>query len=108
MRVARRGELGALSAPRPPEASQPLRAQRLAPHSQKPGMEAFAISARQAQLCTAFEQHDAVASEPRLHLDDAIDVHNVPPVNSQELLGVELALDARRRRANQMIGWADV
>src|SRR3954470_18010464 len=71
-------------------------------------MESFAVSAGKAQLGAPPEQNDAVASKPRLHLHHAVDVHDVASVDAEELLGIELSLDAGRRRTNEVAVRPDV
>ena len=51
----------------------------------------------QSELLTVFHDDAILAMKPRLHLLDAIDLHDGGPVNSQELLRIELLFQTANR-----------
>src|SRR5215216_1483478 len=77
-----------------PEARAPL-----APHRHQ-GLEALAIAAAQVHLGAVLQADAPVAADPGRDLGDARDVDHVGFVDSDEALGIELALQLGERGAD--------
>src|SRR5438270_227255 len=60
------------------------------------------IRPRELELRVVLQDHHVVAREPRLHLADAIEVHDRAAMDARELLGIEQRLDRAQRLANEM------
>src|SRR5580765_1460332 len=71
-------------------------------------LERLSVRSREPQLRPIVQIHDAITREPRLHLADAIPVHEKPPVNADEALLVETLRPRADGAAHDVTALADV
>src|SRR5215831_5537034 len=71
-------------------------------------MKPRVVRPRQPQLRPRSENHHRIAGEPRLHFDDAIQIDDVAPMDSDEVGWIEAVLEASSRDSHEVVGGTDM